>query len=525
MKNILIRNYLLGIFSILFFFTEGNILAQNIESVSIKNLRQHMDAIASDASQGRLTGTLGYKKAADYATNIFREAGLIPGYTNKNGKKSYLQPVPFIRKNYTSTSLIIRKNGRDKTFHHSTGDFVIFNTGIGDKKNQLASPAFIGYGISEPEMGWDDYRGLDLKGKWVIVIDGAPPADSYPSFSDSLRKKYADRKTRDLLRYKALVKHKVAGLIILPDKKEIDNWSSKALRSYRYNYIRYADDGLNRGKKPDRILPVMLIGPEILKALFSGQSFDPIANKGKYHSYILDNTKLSATINCKKEAIDCYNIIAIIPGTDSTLKNEYLTIGAHLDHLGEIGSYVYNGANDDASGCVIILEAARTIALNPPKRSVLFILYTGEELNDLVGSKHFLRNPPVPIEQISLNINIEQIGSKNRSYKGIWGIGSPQFNDVFSYVSNSYRGTNFKYDDLNENFRNALKGQVDSWSYIKKGIPAIMLSSGGFPEHHKPEDKIDLIDFDHLFVASNFLYSFIVELGNEQRIANKKNEP
>lgn len=512
-------------FSILFFFTEGNILAQNIESIGIKTLRKHMDAFASDATEGRLTGSAGYKKAADYAVTVFQEAGLKPGWINEKGEKSFFQPVPFIRKNYTSTSLTIRKNGRDKTFHHSTGDFVVFNTGIDEKKNQLASPAFIGYGISEPEMGWDDYRGLDLKGKWVIVIDGLPPVDLYPSFSDSLRKKYADWKTRDLLRYKALIKHKVAGLIILPDKKEIYNWSSKALRSYRYNYIRDADDEMNRKETLEPVLPAILIGPEILKTLFAGQSFNPITNEGKYHSYILDDTILSANINCKKEPINCYNIIAIAPGTDSILKNEYLTVGAHLDHLGKIGDKVYNGANDDASGCVIILEAAKAIALNPPKRSVMFILYTAEELHGLVGSKHFLRKPPIPINQMLLNINIEQIGSKNRDYNGIWGIGSPQFNDVFSYVSNSYLGTNFKYDDLNENFRNALKGQVDSWSYIKKGIPAIMLSSGGFPEHHKSEDKIDLIDFDHLFVASNFLYSFIVELGNEQRIANKKNEP
>lgn len=503
----------------LLFSSQGTVFSQGNESILKENLQEYMNFIASDATQGRLTGTLGYKKAADYATNIFKEAGLNPGYTNKDGEKSYLQPVPFIRKNYSSTSLIIRKNGRDTSFHHSNGDFVVFNSGMGDKKNQFASPAFIGYGISEAEMGWDDYRGLDLKGKWVIVIDGLPLVDSFPSFSDSLRKKYSDWKTRDSLRYKALLKHKVAGLIILPDKKEIDNWSSKALRSYRYNYIRYAGDSLNREKTPERIIPVMLIGPEIFKTLFSGQGFDPIANKGKYHSYILDHTELSVTINCKKEAINCYNVIATIPGTDSTLKNEYLTVGAHLDHLGEIGTYVCNGANDDASGCVILLEAARTIALNPPKRSVLFILYTGEELSILAGSEHFLRNPPIPIEQISLNINIEQIGSKNRNYKGIWGIGSPQFNNDFSYISSSYQGTNFKYDDLNEEFKNAFRGQVDSWTYIKKGIPAILLSSGGFPEHHKAEDKIELIDFDHLFVASNFLYSFIVELGNEQRIA------
>ena len=105
-------------------------------------------------------------------------------------------------------------------------------------------------------------------------------------------------------------------MIIIPYKDKIDNWEHVIRRSY-IDYFSYVDDELNRKETPEPVLPVILIGPEILKTLFSGQTFDPIANKGKYHSYILDNTKLSATINCKKEAINCYNIIAIAPGTDS----------------------------------------------------------------------------------------------------------------------------------------------------------------------------------------------------------------
>ncbi|MGZ2368432.1 M28 family peptidase [Ancylomarina sp. YFZ004] len=516
MKNILIRNYLLGIFSILFFFTEGNILAQNIESVSIKNLRQHMDAIASDATEGRLTGSAGYRKAADYAVTVFQEAGLKPGWINEKGEKSFLQPVPFLRNYYKSTSLTIRKNGKNNTFDHSTNDFVILNIGKGSENNQITPLAFIGYGISEPEKGWDDYADMDIKGRWVILLDGLPPENSNPAFPDNLRKKYADWKTRDSLRNKVLIEHKIAGLIIIPNKDKIDNWEHVIRRSY-IDHFSYVDDEMNRKETPEPVLSVILIGPEILKPLFSGQSFDPIANKGKYHSYILDNTKLSATINCKKEPINCYNIIAIAPGTDSILKNEYLTVGAHLDHLGKIGNKVYNGANDDASGCVIILEAAKAIALNPPKRSVIFILYTAEELHGLIGSKHFLRKPPIPMDQISLNINIEQIGSKNRAYEGIWIMSPPGFKASFHKVSQAYSETNFKYDSI-ENFIDDLKNQVDLWTYYQKKIPAIMLSSGGFPEHHTTKDKIELIDFDHLLVAANFLHSFIVELGNEKQL-------
>lgn len=523
-NNILVQKYrksairLLFVIQFLFVFGQGVTVAQEIESISLKSLCQHMDSIASDATEGRLTGSPGYRKAAKYTANVFRNAGLEPGYTDENGEESFFQPVTFVRKNYSFTSLKIRKNGKDKIFYHSDGYFVVLNTGIQNKRIRMAAPAFIGYGINEPEKGWDDYAGLDVKGKWVIVIDEVPPADKFPEFPDCLRKQYADRKTRDSLRYEALMKHEVAGLIILPYQKEIDNWERALLHSYR-DYYSYADDEMNGKETSDTVLPVILIGPELLKIFFDGQSFDPVANKGNYHSYVLNNIKINISINCKKEQVNCHNVIAIVRGTDSTLKNEYLTVGAHLDHIGTFRDHVYNGANDNASGCVIILEAAKAIALNPPKRPVLFVLYTAEELG-VVGSKHFVKYPPISSENILLNINIEQIGSKNRDVPGIGGLGLPQFKEPFYKAGKSIVDTNLKYD-LIENCINVLKNSVDLWSFYKKGIPTVMLASGGFPEHHTPQDKITLIDFEHLLKAAKLLHSFIMELGNEQHSSDK----
>ena len=499
------------IIQLLFFCGQGETVAQEIETISIKDLRQHMDFIASDATEGRFTASPGYKKAAQYVADVFRKAGLNPGCINEKGEKSYFQPVPFIRDNYgPATSLTMRKNGKDKTFDHSAGNFVILNSGIQYKNIPIASPMFIGYGIHEPEYGWDDYAGLDVKGKWVIVLKGIPPADAVnPAFPDSLRK-YAD----DSLKYNALIKHKVAGVIVLPDKHAIENWESAVLSNYRFNYIRYAQADINKKVSPEPVItcPCILLQVELAQLLLAGQSYDPMTNKGNYHSYVLDNTEISVTIDYKKEFINCCNVIAVVPGTDSVLRKEYITVGAHLDHLGKINNHVYNGANDDASGCVIILEAAKAITLNPPKRSVLFILYTSEEQH-LIGSMHFLKNPPIPIEQISLNINIEQIGSKNREFPGVWAIGSPQFKESFYKVGNFFKGTNLKFDPV-EKCRDILRNDVDLWSYYQRNIPVIMLSSGGFSEHHTPQDKINLIDFEHLLKAAKLLHSFIMELGN-----------
>jgi len=519
-ESIMKRNYLritlfhLFTIQILFFCSQRIVFSQKTEIITLKGLHQHMDSIASDATEGRFTGTPGYRKAAQYVSNVFREAGLNPGCTNGKGEKSYFQPVPFIRNSYgLTTSLTMLKNGNNKTFDHSASNFVILNPGIQYKNIPMASPVFIGYGVHEPEYGWDDYAGLDVKGKWVILLNGIPPADTIsPVFPDHLRKQYADWDNCEALKYNSLIKHKAAGVIVLPNKYTIENWESTVLRNYRFNYIHYAEADTNKKVTPERILPYILIQAELARLLLAGQNYDPMANKGSYHSYILDNTEISVAIDYKKEFIHCYNVVAVVPGTDSALRNEYVTVGAHLDHLGKIGNHVYNGANDDASGCVIILEAAKAIALNPPKRPVLFVLFTGEELN-LIGSTHFVKHPPIPVEHILLNINIEQVGSKNRTFPGIWAIGSPQFKRAFYESGNFFIGTELKYDSIDAMVD--VISSCDTYSFYIKKIPSIILGSGGFSEHHTTQDKIDLIDFEHLYKAAKLLHSFIMELGNK----------
>lgn len=143
---------------------------------------------------------------------------------------------------------------------------------------------------------------------------------------------------------------------------------------------------------------------------------------------------------------------------------------------------------------------------------MLLVLYTSEE-QSLIGSRHFLEHPPISLKQIALNINIEQIGSKHRLYEGIWAIGEPQFKEPFLKTSGSFPKTVVKFDSI-EPMRSVLDGQVDLWNYYTRGIPAVMLSSGGFPEHHALQDRIDVIDFEHLDIAAKMLTSFIGTLGN-----------
>ena len=194
MKGIRFTRLVLHSFFVLVLFSINSeeLFSQGHEAISITSLQNHMYSIASDDTEGRFTGTPGYKKAADYAVNFFRDAGLQPGWTNEKGELRYLQPVPFLRYSYdTNTFLTIQKNGNYETFSHSMDNFIVLTPGLKNNNFQAASPVFIGYGIHEPENGWDDYEGVEVKGKWVILLNGRPPVDLLPAFPVEIQKEYA----------------------------------------------------------------------------------------------------------------------------------------------------------------------------------------------------------------------------------------------------------------------------------------------------------------------------------------------
>jgi hypothetical protein len=499
---------------VFFFCGQNTTIAQTTETITIDNLRELMDSIATETTEGRLTTSAGYKKAAQYAADVFQKAGLQPGFTNEKGEKSYFQPVPFIKKDYSLSTLTFRIKSKNQSFSYKAGDFFFLNAGT-NNNIRFSSAFFVGYAINEPEMGWDDFDGLDVEGKWVIVIKGIPPGDANSVFPKYLQQKYSDWKIRDSLQMVALVKHKVAGVIVLPDKNETNDWEYQASRNYRYTCINYAEDEINNDKKNILNFPVLLVSPVLAQIIVNNQVYNPLAGNENYRSFKFDNLKISAVINCKNEQVDCFNIAAIVPGIDPVLKEEYITVCAHLDHIGKTKNHVYNGANDDASGCAALLSATKEVATKPLKRSVIFVLHTAEEIG-LIGSRHFLSQCPIAINQITANINIEQIGSKNREYLGVWAIGAPNFNESFLKAGTICSHAEPKFDSIQD--YNAFAGQVDSWNYFKRGIPVVMLSSGGFPEHHTFQDNVSLIDFDHLLVASNLLYFFISELGTNYPI-------
>ena len=295
-------------------------------------------------------------------------------------------------------------------------------------------------------------RGTAGPGKWVVLAQG-----------DS-------------------VKGKPAAIVLLPNKDQVNDWETTVIQQYRFGYMHYLPDGLNT---PDGI-PTIMVSPLLAKMLASGDS-------------------ITVTLKYRSEDKTGYNVIGKITGTNRKLAHQAIIVGAHLDHIGRIGNHIYNGANDDASGCVAELGAAKILAAHPAKRPIIFAFFCGEELN-LKGSRWFADHLPVPESDIALTVNLEQLGSKHRSFKGVWALGGPQFQTAFMTAGKSFTTSELQFsatDSVKEELSN-----TDTYSFMSRHIPSLLLGSGGFEEHHTPWDKMNLIDFQHLRRATRLLYNF-----------------
>ncbi|MES2110194.1 MAG: M28 family peptidase [Bacteroidota bacterium] len=395
-------------------------LAFTTQAQPVTALKKDMYGIASDATEGRFTGSPGYLKAAKYVAQQLKASGL----------KTTFQRVSFIWDNYDASSLSVG----GETFRHSGGNFIVLQ------------------------------RSAQQAGKWMVL-------QHRPDSSET----------------EALVKQKVAGAIVLPDEAQAKDWETTVIRQYRFGYMHYAIDY----KPVIAPLTLILVSPHVAKQLKAGL---PKVNF-KY----------------KQEQVSGYNVIGRVAGTDKRLNDQTIVAGAHLDHIGRLGNHIYNGANDDASGCVALLVAAKTIAAHPVKRPLMFVFYCGEELN-LLGSRYFTEHPPLPIKNILMNINLEQVGSKHRSERGIWAVATPGFEQDFYSSGKALPAQYLKYSPMDSLLNEV--SNTDTYNFLNKNVPSVLLSSGGFDEHHSPLDKIALIDFPHLRKVALLLNKFIRMVGN-----------
>ena len=356
--------------------------------------------IASDANEGRQTGSAGYMRAADYVISRMKAEGLKPA-----GDNGFLQQVTFEQQvvdQDASRAMLVGADGAQSPL--KVGDALLISPG-GEPARPASVDAplvFVGYGLGLPKQGYDDFAALDLKGKIAVVISGGPDNISAPIKSDARANRAA-----------AVAKLGALGIISLTTPHQVEIvWSRQRLIAHQAGM--YLADAKFHGV-PDGFFTASA-DPEQTEAFFqgSGHSFSEmsaLADASKPVPRFDLKPRFRAAIVATRERLTSPNLIAKLEGRDPKLKSEYVVVSAHLDHLGIgepiNGDRIYNGAMDDASGVAAVLDIAHRINSGPrPRRSILFAIFTAEE-KGLLGSHYFAANPTVPKSDIVADLNFD----------------------------------------------------------------------------------------------------------------------
>jgi len=359
-----------------------------------------ISALADDSNEGRLTGSAGYLRAADYVIARFKAEGLQPA-----GTDGYLQPIAFEQQSVdqsASRAELVAADGASQPL--KIGEEALIASGGGPRPPAIHAPMiFVGYGLHLPDRGYDDFAGVDLKDKIAVVLSGGP-ADIPGTVKAAAR----------FARTEFLGKQGAAGIITLttPHQVEIPWARQKLLAGQPGMYLadatlRDARDGFFAAS----------VDPERSERLFEGSGHDfaelcALADASKPLPRFALNVQLQATIVARREAVSSPNLVAKLPGNDRRLAAQYVAVSAHLDHLGIgapiDGDRIYNGAMDDASGVATVLGIAHRLKTQArrPRRSILFLVFTAEE-KGLWGSHYYALRPSVPADSIVADLNFD----------------------------------------------------------------------------------------------------------------------
>jgi Zn-dependent M28 family amino/carboxypeptidase len=441
-----------------------------MQTINPEHIRWHVRFLAHDLLEGRGTGQRGGDIAAEYIATQFAEYGLKPA--GDNG--SYLQKVPLVGITTLPESQFsfVPKQG-PATKLKPLDDYVAYDQTQQTQSDVNAEIVFVGYGIEAPEYNWDDYKGVDVHGKVLLMLVNEPPSED-PNFFKGKALTYYGRWT---YKYEEAARKGAIGVILV---------HRQDMASYPWEVVRNSNSGEKSFLKLEG--PALKVASwvqfDVAKRLvgFSGMDLDTmIAEAGTrgFHPVEL-GTKLKAHMVSKVRDFESNNVLAILPGADRNLKDQAVIYTAHYDHLGirpeMAGDNIYNGAADNATGCGILLELARAFgaAKDRPARSIIFASVTAEE-QGLLGSEYLGKHPPVPAGKIALDLN----------YDDVKPLGAPEEVEV----SGAERTTFYPWVQATaKEFRLAIRpdarpeaGQFyrsDHFSLARVGIPSFSINEG-----------------------------------------------
>ena len=441
-----------------------------LETINPEHIRWHVRFLSHDLLEGRGTGQRGGDIAAEYMATQFAEYGLKPAGDNGG----YLQKVPLIGVTSlpeTRFSLLPKRGGAMEL--KPLDEYVAYDQTQQAQSDVDAEIVYVGYGIEAPEYNWDDYKGVDMKGKVLLMLVNEPPSDD-PKFFKGKALTYYGRWT---YKYEEAARKGAVGVILIHVEQ---------MASYPWEVVRNSNSGEKSFLKLEgpALKVASWVQAEVARKLAtaSGMDLDQMLLDARSRDFRPVNfgAKLKAHMVSKVRNFESNNVVAVLPGSDLKLKDQAVMYTAHYDHLGirpeMSGDNIYNGANDNATGCGILLEVSRaySLAAQRPRRSILFAAVTAEE-QGLLGSEYLGKHPPVPAAKIALDLN----------YDDVPPLGAPQEVEV----SGAERTTFYPWvEAMAKEFRLAIRPDArpeaghfyrsDHFSLARVGIPAFSINEG-----------------------------------------------
>jgi Zn-dependent M28 family amino/carboxypeptidase len=438
-------------------------------------LLAHTKKLSSDEFEGRAPGTKGEALAVNYLADQFKKVGLKPGNTDG----SYFQKVPLVGITPAAAPLVFTKGAQHQTLKWKD-DVVAWTKHVADSASLRNSElVFVGYGVVAPEFDWDDYKGVDVKGKTVVMLVNDPPVPD-PANAEELDAKTFGGKAmtyygRWTYKFEMAAQQGAAGALLIHETGPA---------GYGFNVVQG-----KTGEQFDLVTPDKNMGRAAIegwitldsaKALFklAGQDFDALKKKAATRDFtpVPLGATASMTIKNTLRTIDSRNVLGKLEGSDPKLKDEYVVYTAHWDHFGKTTDGIFHGAEDDALGCAALIEMARAFTKlpAPPKRSILFLAVTAEE-QGLLGSQYYSVSPVYPMAKTVADINMDSWNTHGRTKDmTLIGYGASDLDD-YARDAAAEQGRVVHGDAEPE------KGfyyRSDHFNFAKQGVPALNIDSG-----------------------------------------------
>lgn len=497
-------------------------IATGLKSIRQERIRARLKFLASSHFKGRATGSPEAELTAAYIASIFEGNGLLPAPHSTDFVHSF------------GISQALPRNSSRLEFTNSRGSPVSFETGEDflpaswgpDGKLQGKQAVFVGYGLPATGLDYDDFRGIELQDKVAIMLAGAPPDVAFRRIGPT---DHSDPVEKSL---QAAARGAAGVVLILAAGEELYSPGSRFRHARAHLSARL--DSLS--------IPVVRMtsaaGQRLLRRAGGPETppgslrrlRDRIHETGRPQSFSLQG-RIGMRVSYRRRQLRGYNVVGHIPGSDPVLKDDFILLGAHHDHMGvDDRGRTFLGADDNASGVTVLLELSEAFRRNPakPGRSILLAAWGAEEIG-LLGSRHYVRHPPVPLRKTAAMFQMDMIGRNaqhaanligslpaqrerdNRNSLNVFGASVAPMLRVFIERGNARAGLDLRFPAAPDAMD--LMRRSDHWPFLTRGIPVLFLFAGFHPDYHRTTDTADKINFDKLEKILKLVYLTVWEVG------------